>query len=130
MSPIHCVVARSAPSDTLSVQAFTNNSSYGVKVLEFPATNTTQVPYIIDFCGLEEKCEAFVVKTKKRPDLKRHFVIHGLVKSGKSTVLMRILPAVVRRYYPDALFWSYEISLVSWHSAAQHDYNLANGRSS
>jgi hypothetical protein len=112
------LLALSAHPDTSRVQPFTSNISYGVKVLEFPATNTTQVPYIIDFCGLEDNCEAFVAKTKRRDDLKRHFVIHGLVKSGKSTVLMRVLPAVVRRHYPDALFWDYEVSLVSVYAAS------------
>ena len=90
----------------------TFTTTHGVKVLEFAATNKTEVPYIIDFCGLEEACERFIARTKREP-LKPHFVINGLIKSGKSTVLTRVLPAVVRRHHPDALFWEYEVDPVS-----------------
>ena len=66
----------------------------------------------MDFYGAEAVCERFVTADISLA-LPPHLVIHGLVKSGKSTVLNYVLPAVVRRHIPDALFWRYQLPLVS-----------------
>jgi hypothetical protein len=80
-------------------------------------------PYFVDYFGAEAACEEFILHAKensfhsKQKDshqyVARHLFIHGLVKSGKSTVLNTVFPAVARRHFPKALFWRVELALVS-----------------
>ena len=91
----------------------------GSAVLEFttpPAPIERLAPgFFVDFFDAEKTCEEFVLRAKDgdMEDLTDHLVVHGLVKTGKSTVLNRVFPAVARRHLPDALFWRYEMPLVS-----------------
>lgn len=91
----------------------------GSAVLQFAAppnaTARLDPDFFVDFFGAESTCEAFVTRAKDGDfgQLTDHLVIHGLVKTGKSTVLNRVFPAVARRHLPDALFWRYEMPLVS-----------------
>jgi hypothetical protein len=95
-------------------------------VLDFtsvePAEPFYGFPYFVDYFGAEAACEEFVLHAKqnnfeqKQKDsqyVTRHLFIHGLVKSGKSTVLNSVFPAVARRHFPKALFWRHELRLVS-----------------
>jgi hypothetical protein len=95
-------------------------------VLDFtsvaPAEPFYGFPYFVDYFGAEAACKEFVLHAKqnnfeqKQKDsqyVTRHLFIHGLVKSGKSTVLNSVFPAVARRHFPKALFWRHELRLVS-----------------
>ena len=88
----------------------------GVELLTFDAPPKDTAPlepdFFIDFCDIAAKCEDFVATAKALPQHPDHLVIHGLVKTGKSTVLKRIFPAIARRHIPDAIFWNYEIQQV------------------
>ena len=99
--------------------SFTRTVVNGGAVLEFAAPPEAiarlDPDFFVDFFGAERTCEGFVLRAKDGDmgQLTNHLVIHGLVKTGKSTVLNRVFPAVVRRHLPDALFWRYEMPLVS-----------------
>jgi hypothetical protein len=106
--------------------SFVRTTINNTAVLNFtsaaPAAPFRGFPYFVDYFGAEAACEQFVLhakvqdvhaKQKDSQTVTRHLFIHGLVKSGKSTVLHTVFPAVARRHFPKALFWRVKLWLVS-----------------
>jgi hypothetical protein len=84
----------------------------GTQMLEFTSTDLPlgkwplQPGFFLDYFGAVKKLELFVRKSHVHESSKvpPHLVIHGFIKTGKSTLLNRVFPAVVRQTVPDALF--------------------------
>eukprot|EP00611_Tribonema_gayanum_P021328 TRINITY_DN4073_c0_g1_i3.p1 TRINITY_DN4073_c0_g1~~TRINITY_DN4073_c0_g1_i3.p1 ORF type:complete len:288 (-),score=46.20 TRINITY_DN4073_c0_g1_i3:789-1622(-) len=104
------ILLKKGVTRVVPVPPFTTTVSHGIKVHEFAATAATELPYVVDHCGIEDACERFVARIKCPSGVKPFFTVHGLVKAGKTTVLWRVLPAVLLKHFPDALFWQYEVS--------------------
>jgi hypothetical protein len=106
----------------------------GVPVVGFvqPTASGTAVlldpPFLVDYYKVIELLQYFtndMFKHKYTPRL----AINGLVKTGETTVLFDVLPAVVRRQLPNALFWILELKKVSCaysYSALTHSIDMVH----
>jgi hypothetical protein len=113
-----CFVVLAAQFDEYT---YTSQVVDGLEVLEFipPAAavdgllKPIQPPFLVDYYGAVETCKYFLEQAFDRhAALAPHFVVSGLLKSGRSTVVNYLFPAVVRQHYPDALFLRYQMPKV------------------
>ena len=87
-----------------------------VSILRFPR-GSIDPPFIIDYCNVKNSLLEWIEDVKQERG--SFCTINGLTKSGKTAALTRILPALVKSQFPDAIFFH-----ISFDTIAKQGLNM------